>query len=223
MSLVRMIAFTGLDGAGKTTQIKLLEEHLTASGRKVAVTWSRGGYTGLFMRIKQALRNILGEEQVPSGPSARRNELLHRPLARTIWLWCAIMDMALLYGVVFRWRIFCGKVQLADRYLWDTWIDFKINFPGADINRMLLWRFLVKVAPHPEHTLFLSIPIAEALRRCQEKEEPFFTGEAILEERNRYYFELSQRFGWSRVDAAEPTDVVFQSIKRQLGGGTECA
>ena len=47
-----MIAISGLDGAGKSTQISLLKSSFESNGRNVWIFWNRGGYTPGIELIK---------------------------------------------------------------------------------------------------------------------------------------------------------------------------
>ena len=56
-----LIEFSGLDCAGKSTQIDLLKKDLENGGLVVKVVWSRGGYTPGIMWLKNLVR--WGEEK----------------------------------------------------------------------------------------------------------------------------------------------------------------
>ena len=55
-----LIVFSGVDGAGKSTQIELLEIELGEQGRSFVRCWARGGYTPLFTFCKRLLRRASG-------------------------------------------------------------------------------------------------------------------------------------------------------------------
>jgi thymidylate kinase len=44
----RLVAFSGMDGSGKSTQVELLREHLGSRGRPTQVAWSRLEWTTLW-------------------------------------------------------------------------------------------------------------------------------------------------------------------------------
>jgi len=50
--MAKIIFFSGLDGAGKSTQIDILKNHYLNQNKKVYYFWSRGGYTPGFQRLK---------------------------------------------------------------------------------------------------------------------------------------------------------------------------
>jgi len=40
-----LIAFSGIDGAGKSTQLEFLQNYFAGMQRKAVYLWTRGGYT----------------------------------------------------------------------------------------------------------------------------------------------------------------------------------
>lgn len=92
-------SFDGIDGAGKSTQVRLLEESLCARGLEV-VTCRDPGSTPLGERIRDVL---LTKDGVPIG---RRSEMLLYMASR-----------AQLVDDVIRPALDTGKVVIADRYL----------------------------------------------------------------------------------------------------------
>jgi dTMP kinase len=105
-----------------------------------------------------------------------------------------------------------GRVVIADRYLWDTWIDFKLNFPGCDFDKWLLWKILKVISPKPNHFFLLLIPVEESLRRSQLKEEPFPDPPEILQQRLDYYYRFSKSMGWHVIQCVQPIDDIAREI-----------
>ena len=125
-----IVVFSGMDGAGKSTQIELLRSHLNANDQDPVVLWSRGGYTPGMNWLKSLLRKGPSKSALPdAGPSQARTQAFKRPLVRKVWLSLAIMDLLLLYGVWLRWKKIRGQVVICDRFLDDTALDLKLNFP----------------------------------------------------------------------------------------------
>lgn len=211
----KLVVFSGLDGAGKTTQIQGLMDEWRATGRSLVYLWTRGGYTPLFTLLKKILR--MGRMVPPAGPSQARSQSISRPVVRKVWLTVSILDLILVYGLLVRWWLMTGKSVVCDRYLWDTLIDFQLNFPQEKVERWVLWRLLTWVTPVPDAAFLLLIPVEESLLRSQLKGEPFPDTPEVLSERLTAYRSQAEQGRWRVIDGLLPRDEVAASIQNTLG------
>ena len=212
----QLIAFSGMEGAGKSTQIQLLGKELRRWGKRPVYFWTRGGYTGLFNALKSSLRHVLGMRLPPSGRNERRARAFKKPWVRTIWLSIAILDLLLLYGFYVRMSRIFGRVIIADRYLWDTWVDFQLNFPQAKVDQWILWRILTRLAPEPDASFLLIIPIEESLRRSKQKNDPFPDSEYVLRKKKELYLRLASARKWHNLDGLKPIQSIHETILEKL-------
>ncbi len=208
----KLIVFSGIDNAGKSTQINCLMQRLRVRGFRPVYFWSRGGYTGPFNLLKSALRKIFGKKIIPSGRTADRQRAMQRSLVARLWLWLAICDLILVYGIYFRYLIWRGKTIIADRYLFDTWIDFTLNFPMIHFDQWFLWRFLQIILPRPTQLFLLLIPVDESIQRGKLKNEPFPDSPEILEKRLCFYQQYSETKDTVTFDCLAPIESIEQKI-----------
>lgn len=96
------VAFEGVDGAGKSTQVKLLGEHLERSGREVVICREPGGTS-----LGEELRRILLDPG--SGDLQPEVEVLLFMAAR-----------AQLCNKIIRPELESGKAVISDRFLWSS-------------------------------------------------------------------------------------------------------
>ncbi len=212
----KLLAFSGLDGAGKSTQIELLEKYLRKRGEKPVYLWTRGGYTSGFNALKSFLRKSAKGAVPPSGRTQEREKALGRPAVRRIWLGLAILDLMRVYGLQIRFWKMTGKTVICDRYLEDTAIDFSLNFPGEPFEKSILWRLLTKITPEPDITFTLLVPVAESLKRSVQKNEPFPDSPEVLAERLSRYEKLAEKYSWLVLDGREPIETVWGKIEQAL-------
>ena len=221
-----IIAVSGTDGAGKSTQIARLQSALAAQGIAQKYIWARGGYTPLMLRIKGIALRLLGRKggahtlqaKGASDYKNKRQAMLNRPLVARVWLALAIMDLALLYGIYLRVLVWRGKVVLCDRYLGDTKIDFLRNFPAHFNPEGMLWRALVWLAPTPSVHFLLTVPYEVSELRSAQKNEPFPDSQETLEFRLSAYRTAPEftRPEMVRLDGTAPVDDIAGEIQGRV-------
>ncbi len=213
-----IIVFSGTDGAGKSTQIERLMLALEDRGKKPVYLWSRGGYTPLFSRIKDLARVLLGKKLPKSGRSQAREKLLNKGFVSHMWLIIAIADLILLYGVYVRWLKARGKIVVCDRYIEDTYLDFKYNFGTSFNPNGILWKTLLMVSPEPDYAFLLTVPVDVSLYRSQIKNEPFPDSRETLEWRLTQYNDESvfPANKFYRIDCQQDIDAIQELIQDKI-------
>lgn len=183
-----MIVFSGLDGAGKSTQIEILKQYFEKKGSKVLVFWSRGGYTDGFELLKTILRKVLRKKLPKSGNTPARDKAINNVKVQKVWLFIAIVDLIFYYSFYLRFQEkFLRKVVICDRYLYDTFIDFRLNFPLQKFESWFIWKILVKTMYKPSSHFVALITVEESVIRSKQKFEPFPDTPEVLAKRLNYY------------------------------------
>ncbi len=209
----RLVVFSGLDCAGKSTQIERLRLRLRKGGVEPVYLWSRGGYTPGFVALKAFLRRLSRGRVVPqAGPSTQRAQAMGHGRTRRMWLRLSLLDLIWLYGVQVRWWRLCGKTVICDRYIGDTLIDFTLNFPQENVVSWWLWRLLERVTPRPDAAFLMLIPVEESQRRAVLKNEPYPDTPEVLAQRLSYYQGQTAAGRWQALDGLRPIDDLATEI-----------
>ena len=214
-----LITFSGMDGAGKTTQINKLMSKLGNQKKDVIYIWARGGYTPGFELLKKTIRKVFGKSIPKAGNSKVRTKIISRPFVSWVWLNIAIIDMAILYGVIVRLKLLFGDFVICDRYIDDTVLDFKLNFPDINFEKMFLWNLLKFVAPRPKKSFLCLIPVDVSMQRSLQKNEPFpDSKETLLRRLNSYHDEiLFSREKYFVIDGTKNIHEVESMILQVIG------
>ena len=148
------ITFEGLDGSGKTTQLKRLAERLRARGLEVLTLRQPGG-TALGDRIRSVLVDSASDTTI--GPIAPRAEL-------------ALMfaDRAQAIAEVIEPALAVGKIVLCDRFT-DSSEAYQGAGRGLGSDTVLAMHRVVCGALQPDLTILLLPPLAASLRRARRR------------------------------------------------------
>lgn len=211
----KLWAFSGLDGAGKTTQIALLVEALQKAGSPARIVWARGGYTPGFEFLKRCARSLRAPG-IPTvqGRTPERERAFRRDAVRRTWLVIAVLDLLLYYGLWIRVLRLLGWNVVADRYLFDTEVDFRLTYPDDDVESWALWRLLKRVTPKPDRHFVMLVPVEESLRRSVLKGEPFADDEPTLTLRLAHYERWATNQAAVRLDGTGAPHDLHRTIIR---------
>ena len=213
-----MIAFSGLDGEGKSTQIGLLKNKLNLKGKNISVFWSRGGYTPGMEFFKKMLR-ITNLPVIPKrrDQSNQRKKSFLNPVIKNIWLTLSLLDLLFYYVIYIRVKELFRNVVICDRYIMDTLIDFNLNFPKEKVESWFLWRVLINFSLKPQNHFILIISVKEALYRSKLKNEPFPDSESTLNNRLQQYLQyVENNTNIKLLNCEAPIEQIHSQIYSQI-------
>ncbi len=142
------ITFEGIEGSGKSTQIRRLAEWLTQRGVPCVITREPGA-TPIGARIRSLLLDPASRGLVADA------ELLLYLADRVQHLKTLILP-----------ALASGKIVISDRYA-DATLVYQGYARGIDPNRILELHRLLCGGVDPDRTFLLDLPVAEGLSRAQ--------------------------------------------------------
>ena len=172
----KFITFEGIDGSGKSTQARLLLDHMNNSGVETILVREPGG-----TNISESIREILLHSS--SSQMGDRTESLLMTASR-----------AQLTQEVIIPNIDQGKFVIADRYS-DSTLAYQGGGRNLDIEWLIELNNYATFTLLPDITFFVDIRLEEALRRLDNNKDRI-EGEGIeFQTRVRKtYHELAERF-----------------------------
>jgi len=210
-----MISFSGIDCGGKSTQIEKINKYLNEKGKKSKVIHSRGGYTPMLEFVKTLIRKDKGGKSEDS--EKYRAEIHGSPKKRKLLLWLSIFDLGIYYGVWFRLVELFGTTILADRYFWDSYIDFKMKYSEFDFERWFVWRFAKAIYKKPKNSIIYTIPAELSMYRSTLKDEPWPEPVEVRRDRiDRYMIEIEKGRWQNVIDATPSIDEVFKETVKVI-------
>jgi dTMP kinase len=192
------ITFEGVDGSGKSTQVRLLAEQLRGEGRDVLATREPGG-TAFGEKAREL---ILGDHELAP------------------WAEAALFTAARaqLVDQVIRPALARGQDVLCDRYL-DSSLAYQGLARGLGVERVLEINLAATGHLLPDRTFLILVPLDQAvLRRGNAPDRIEREGEDFVARVESAYRELAGIFAQRivTVDGDRPPEQVAMEIREQL-------
>lgn len=211
-----LVTISGIDFSGKSTQIRLLSEHLEREGRRTFVLWYRAGYSAALDTLRRTLRRIRPGALPAAGHNAQRERAFQRRFVQEAWARMAIADLAVQYATRIRWHLTAGEVVICDRFVWDSLIDLQLKFPHLAVSEWKQWQIAARAAPCPDLAILLAISDSEQQQRMTQKKEPFPDSPCTRGRRLAAYQDLAATGRFVVLDGAQPESHVHQQITQLL-------
>ncbi len=193
------ITFEGIDGCGKSTQIRLLAKELENHGREVLILREPGGTD-----FSEKIREILLNSKFNFSPVV---ELLLFEAARSH-----------LVENVIKPALAKGKVVLSDRF-YDSTTAYQGFGRGVNIPDVLHCNRIAIDGVHPDITFFLEIPLGLAQKRSRKRKldkieisgDDFYS--KVNEGYNNIHYKEPNRF--FKIDASGSIRNTHELIKKK--------
>lgn len=197
MSRGKLISFEGIDGVGKSTQIKLLQRHLEGLGKRVTLLREPGS-----TKFGEMVRNLLLETNQPGESVSDLTKFLLFSAARSELVRTTIRPL-----------IDDGETVLLDRYC-DSSVAYQGYGSGVDVEFIQHINDEVTGGLYPDVTILLDLDVKSALSRLSSTDSFESKGGAFFKRVRDGYLTLASRYSEriKVVDASGDIDTISDQV-----------
>ncbi len=215
-----VIAFSGLDGSGKSTQVERLTATLNALGYPTVAIWTSLAAHPSLARVAAPVRALLGQRRHPEGveelwPPAGEDEdrltLMRErsPLLQLAWTTFVATMNAWWQARAVRSHVLRGRIVVCDRYTLDSLVHLRYRY-GAERRYRLQLAIIRALSPRPLRAYLLDVSPLTARARNRE-----YTP-AQIELRARLYREEHTGLGVRRLDGERAREELAEEIALEV-------
>lgn len=213
-----IVSFSGIDSAGKTTQINLLCNYCQNQEIKVKRVWSKARGTPGVLWLKELIRKDKAMNE--SEKLQYRKEVFNNPQKKRLLYIASMLDLCWYWGIYLRILNVVNSVVICDRYLWDTYVELHKDFKGINVENSFLWKIVQFLAPKPQKSFVFIIPAEISLERDKQKNAAGIESINIKKDKINMYIRLISENCWTNVmDGMKTIEELHNQILDELGFG----
>lgn len=211
-----IVSFSGIDSAGKTTQIEMLLQYCDEKNIRAKRLWGKARGTPGVEFLKNLVRRdrkMTQEEKLEY-----REEVYKSSKKKYLLLIVSLLDLLWYFGLYYRIESLFHKVTILDRYVWDTFVEVSTEFTGIHFENWLLWKLVVCASPKPKHSLLFVIPAEESIRRDIQKNDLTVDALELKQAKINLYLKLKDEAKWTNVmDGMKSREELHKDVLAILG------
>lgn len=201
------VSFSGMDGAGKSTQINALRNRMEGAGMRVALVpfWDE---VATLTGLRESTGHVVfkGDKGVgsPEAPVNRRDKNVRSPLMTGLRFFLYLLDAFSLRRVARKAQRSGLDLVIFDRYAYDELANLNLRNPAV----RAYVRLVMMIVPRPDISFFLDADPVQARAR-----KPEYPLEFLFECRTSYR-KLSDLLGGITVIPPMPVEQVQHEIMK---------
>jgi thymidylate kinase len=208
----QLIAFSGVDGSGKSTQVKLLQERFRGLHKNTKRVWCR--WRPITSLPLLTILRRLGYAEVHPTSSIGFVETRIPRNGGLAFLWSTLtqIDNFVKTGTMVVIPLMLGRTVICDRYVLDLMVEGMADLkdqPGRTRLGYKLLRFL----PRPQQAFLVRVDPSVAFER-----KPDMPTLSHFRARAELYNELAHDFGVVVLDGTLSPEAIHDEIWRRIGG-----
>jgi thymidylate kinase len=221
----RLISFSGLDGAGKSSQAEALRDTLERLGWQATIQWTRLEWTtlwenrwlgilgwparaslGVWARARPARTDEGGKVEPLSTAELRQRSAL----ISNVWVTIIAVAHGLAQRRETRPHLRTGAIVLCDRYTLDSAAQLRFRYGAAHAYSRQI-KLLARLSPTPFRSYFMDVPAETAYgRKAEQYSLDDLTRQAAI------YREEAPRLGARRLDGERARDELCREIAEEI-------
>jgi thymidylate kinase len=204
-----LVSFSGIDGAGKSTQIANLCSFLGVAGLRVRIVAFWDDVAVFRSQRESAGRTIFRGDQgvgTPETPISRRDKNVRSPLMTPVRFGLYWLDALSLARRARRARTWDADVVIFDRYIYDELANLNLR---SSLSRAFV-RAVMRIAPRPNLSFILDADPEQAHRRKPEYPPDFVHANRMA------YLRLAEFAGEITVVPPLPLDQAKNVVVRHV-------
>lgn len=211
-----IVSFSGIDSAGKTTQIDRLMDYCKKNKIGVKKIWSKARGTPGVIFLKSLFRKDkkMDEEE----KKEYRKNVFQNPKKQKLLYVASMLDLCWYWGIYYRVVGWFKKILICDRYLWDTYVELQQDFPCIKVDKSWLWKTVKFLAPKPKVSFVFVIPAEISLARDHQKNAAGIEDIAIKEKKIATYMSCVEKGCWTHVmDGMDTIENLHAQVLKSVG------